>query len=254
MRLVRLEGPLRPTLDLSLRLRGAESVSIGQPKPDQRHRPSLAPRTAKIWSRHRVEFRPAGGASHAQNLPHGFGVSAARGFSLARVHDGLQTKRGGHADRNAACVGQGHHPLYGGPTRSGPESEAKGSIAAAKARGSEEKRDDRERQCTPPQPTHQQHTRGQVRFEPEWGRMRCKPEVEPFGSAQDQHRQPGEEVAKQDADGHPKNDAQQRHVTSTPKPAKGPFEEVHATCDVLATDGVRKAQVAFTARPKGRAR
>lgn len=253
MRLVRLEAALRPTLDLSLGLRGAERVPVGQPKTHQRHRPSLAARASEIRSRHRVKFGPAGGATHGQDLPHRLGVSAARGFVLAGVHDGLKAKSGGHANGNAVWVGQGHQPLYGGPTRSGPESEAKRSIPAAKARGSKQERDDGERQRAPPQPTHQQHTSGEVGFEPERGRMRCEPEVESLGSAQDQHRQPREEVAKQEADGHSKNDAHQRHVKSSPKPAKGSFEKVHAPCDVLATDGVRKAQVTFAAWPKGRA-
>ena len=252
MRLVRLEATLGPTLDLGLRLRRAESVPVSQPKPHQGHRPSLAAWASKIGPRHRVEFGPAGGATHAQDFPHRLGVSTARRFVLARVHDGLETKSGGHADRNAAGIGQGHQPLDGGPTRSGPESEAKRGITAAKARGSKQEGDDRERQRTPPQPTHQQHPCGQMRFEPKWGGVRCKPEIESFGSAQNQHRQARKEMAKQNADGHPKKDAHQRHVTSTPEPAKGAFEEVHAPCDVLATDGVRKAQVTFSARSKGR--
>ena len=252
MRLVRLDAPFGPTLNLRLWFRRAEGVPVGQPKPNKRRRPSFAAWTSQIRAGHGVEFGPARSTPHGKDFPHGFRVSAARGFVLACVHHGLEAKGGGHADGNAFCVRQGHQPLNGGPTCSRPKPETKRGIAAAQARGSKQQGNDRQRQRPPPQPTHQQHTGGQVRLKPQGSRMRCKAEVESLGPAQNQHRQSRKEMAQQDANRHPNNDAQQRHVTSTPKPAKGAFEEVHAAPNVLAANGVSKAQVPFTARPKGR--
>ena len=254
MRLVRLDTSLGPTLDLGLRFRRAKGVPVGQPKPNQRRRPSFAAWTSQIGAGHGVKFRPARGTAHGEDFPHGLRVSTARSFVLTCVHDGLKAKGGGHADGDAFCIRQGHQSLNGGPTCSGPEPETKRSISTAQARGSKHQGNNRQRQRPPPQPTHQQHTGSQVRLKPHGSRMRCKAEVEALGPAQNQHRQPRKEVAQQDANRDPNNDAQQRHVTSTPKPTKGAFEEVHAASDVLAANGVGKAQVTFTARPKGRAR
>ena len=184
MRLVRLDAPLGPTLDLGLRLRRAKGVPVGQPKPNQRHRPSFAAWTSHIGAGHGIEFSLARGTSHGEDFPHGLRVSTACGFVLACVHDGLKAKSGGHADGDAFCIRQGHQSLNGGPTCPGPEPETERSIAAAQARGSKQQGNNRQRRRPPPQPTHQQHTGGQVRLKPHWSRMRCKAKVESLGSAQ----------------------------------------------------------------------
>ena len=228
-------------------------MPVGQPKPDQRHWPTFASWTSQIGTGHGVEFGPARGTTHGKDFPHWLRMGAACGFVLACVHDGLKAKGGGHADGDAFCIRQGHQTLNGGPTSSCPEPETKRGITATQTRGSKQQGNDRQRQRPPPQPTNQQHAGRQVRLKPQGSRMRCKAEVESLGPGQDEHRQPRKEVAEQSAKRHPNNDAQQRHVTSTPKPAKGAFEEVHAAADVFSTNGVGKAQVTFSARAKGRA-